>query len=78
MKTTILIVDDDLDVRQSIMDVFDDEGYEVLGAGGGQEALKLVNQENIDLIFLDIWMPDLDGFSLGHAGEIGKFIYQFF
>ena len=61
MKTTILIVDDDLDVRQSIMDVFDDEGYEVLGAGGGQEALNLVNQENIDLIFLDIWMPDLDG-----------------
>jgi two-component system nitrogen regulation response regulator NtrX len=61
MKTTIMIVDDDLDVRQSIMDVFGDEGYEVFGAAGGQDALKIVNQENIGLIFLDIWMPDLDG-----------------
>jgi len=53
MKTSILIVDDDLDVRQSIMDVFSDEGYEVFGAAGGREALTMVNQENIDLIFIN-------------------------
>ncbi|MBN2888724.1 MAG: sigma-54-dependent Fis family transcriptional regulator [Deltaproteobacteria bacterium] len=61
MKTTIMIVDDEPDIRQSLMDVFTDEGYEVIGAENGQEALQLAAQENPDLVFLDIWMPELDG-----------------
>ena len=61
MKTSILIVDDEPDIRQSLIDAFTDEGYEAEGAADGQEALRIIAQETPDLVFLDIWMPDLDG-----------------
>lgn len=56
----ILIVDDELSVRESMRMIFKNE-YEVLMAGNGKLALKIVNEHTPDLVFLDIIMPGEDG-----------------
>ena len=57
----ILIVDDEPAIQSSLRGVFEDEGYRVTTAGSGAEALGRVTEELPDLIFLDIWMPGVDG-----------------
>ncbi len=61
MSFLVLIVDDEEGIRRSLGDILEDEGYEVLAAETGREALSLAREENPDLVFLDIWLPDLDG-----------------
>ena len=56
----ILIVDDELSVRESMRMIFKNE-YEVLMAGNGKLALKIINEQPPDLVFLDIIMPGEDG-----------------
>lgn len=58
---SLLIVDDQQGVRRLLYEAFNDEGYNVRMAGGGQEALRLVSQEMPDLILLDIKMPVMNG-----------------
>jgi len=60
----ILVVDDDLGVCQSVRDLLLQEGCEVLTAGGGLEALKILDRTKVDLIISDVVMPDLDGYDL--------------
>ena len=60
----ILVVDDEADIRETISEILTDEGYEVLVAGDGAEARGLARSERLDLVFLDIWMPDVDGITL--------------
>jgi two-component system, NtrC family, nitrogen regulation response regulator NtrX len=57
----ILIVDDEPAIQKALRDVLEDEGYRVSVAGGGADALKAVADEAPDLVFLDIWMPRMDG-----------------
>ena len=57
----ILIVDDEPALQTALRDVLEDEGYRVSVAGGGADALKAVADEAPDLVFLDIWMPRMDG-----------------
>lgn len=64
MNLKILIVDDEKLIREVIKEYCENESYEVLEASNGEEALKIINEETIDLIVLDIMMPKLDGFSL--------------
>ncbi|MBN2809325.1 MAG: sigma-54-dependent Fis family transcriptional regulator [Deltaproteobacteria bacterium] len=64
MKKTILIIDDEPDIRQSMSDIFRDEGYNVIAAEDGSQALSLLEKETPDLMFLDIWLPDSDGLKL--------------
>ena len=64
MKKTILIIDDEPDILQSMSDIFSDEGYNVITAEDGNEALSQLEKETPDLIFLDIWLPDSDGLKL--------------
>jgi len=63
-KIKILIIDDEKDIRDSLKDILIDEGYEILLASNATEAKKIKASGKIDLILLDIWMPDIDGLSL--------------
>lgn len=58
---SLLIVDDQPGVRRLLYEAFNDEGYRVRMAGGGQEALKMVSQQIPDIILLDIRMPVMNG-----------------
>jgi len=62
--TNILIVDDEKDIRDSLGDILADEGFNVFLAKNASVAVKYKEKQKIDLILLDIWMPDIDGISL--------------
>ncbi len=57
----VLVVDDEEGIRESLSGIFQDEGCEVLTSGSGEEAIEIVNEQNPRLIFLDIWLPGIDG-----------------
>ena len=57
----ILIVDDENDIAELISDILEDEGYETVIANDGKTAIKLVKEENFDLVLLDVMMPDISG-----------------
>jgi DNA-binding response OmpR family regulator len=63
MGQTILIVDDHANVRTLIKDYLSELGYRALTARDGAEALAVVGREPVDLILLDVMMPNLDGFA---------------
>jgi two-component system nitrogen regulation response regulator NtrX len=58
---TILIVDDEESIRQSLAGILGDEGYEVAAAASGREALEMLSAAQPALALLDIAMPDMDG-----------------
>ncbi len=60
----ILVVDDEPDIRDSVKDILEDEGYGVGLAESGEAARAALRERRPDLILLDIWMPDIDGISL--------------
>lgn len=57
----ILVVDDDRDIRNMIKIYLQNENFSVILAGNGKEALKILEETRIDLIVLDIMMPEMDG-----------------
>jgi two-component system nitrogen regulation response regulator NtrX len=57
----ILIVDDEPAIRATLRGVLEDEGYRVTAVASGADALAAVADDGHDLVFLDIWMPGLDG-----------------
>jgi len=61
MHHTILIIDDEKDIRTALTGILEDEGYQVLSAESGAEGIECARQELPDLILLDIWMPGMDG-----------------
>ena len=63
MAYRILVADDEADIVRLLQDLFTRQGYQVLAACGGKEALELCSQKP-DLILLDVNMPDMDGFTL--------------
>ena len=58
---TVLIVDDEPSLRQLYRDEFEREGYTVLTAGDGQEAVRVAETAELDVCVLDIAMPGMDG-----------------
>lgn len=60
-RIKILVVDDELIVRESLIGWLKKTGYEVAGAEGGARAIEMLSERDYDLIFLDIKMPDMSG-----------------
>ena len=61
MKPSILIVDDDEVMQQTLSDVLKKKGYEIFSVGGGNGALSIIKKNIIDLVLLDMRLPDVDG-----------------
>ena len=59
----IMVVDDDRNTRRLFQAVLEAEGYRVLSAGDGQEALTLLEKHYVDLVGLDVMMPNMDGYT---------------
>ncbi len=58
---TVLIIDDEESIRESLIGILKDEGFRPLYAQNGEEGLAMAREEDPDLILLDIWMPGIDG-----------------
>ncbi len=63
----ILVVDDEPDIRESVRDILEDEGYSVALAEHAAAAQTALKARRADLILLDVWMPDMDGLALLRA-----------
>ena len=61
MKPSILIVDDDEVMQQTLSDVLKKRGYEIFSVGSGNGALSVIKKNIIDLVLLDMRLPDVDG-----------------
>lgn len=61
MKPSILIVDDDEVMQQTLSDVLKKKGYEIFSVGAGNGALSIIKKNIIDLVLLDMRLPDVDG-----------------
>ena len=71
----ILVVDDEIGIRELLSEILADEGHQVMLAESAGEARKLRERARPDLVLLDIWMPDTDGISLlkewAATGQLG-------
>jgi DNA-binding NtrC family response regulator len=63
-KGYVLVVDDEPDIRSTVKDILDDEGYQVDTAENAEETRRRLRDRRPEAVLLDIWMPDLDGLSL--------------
>ena len=63
-KKRILVVDDEAKIRSLIRKYAEFEGYSVVEAANGMDALDLIRDQDFDVVILDVMMPELDGFSV--------------
>ena len=61
---TVLVVDDEANLRKTLLAVLQRSGYQAIPADNAREALEQLNKKRVDLIILDLQLPDLDGLSL--------------
>ncbi len=68
---TILIVDDEAEIRSALQGVLEDEGYKTLLANSGEECLETLRRKPVDIVLLDVWLPGMDGLeALQRIGEM--------
>ncbi|GAU09791.1 sigma-54-dependent transcriptional regulator [Desulfoplanes formicivorans] len=75
MNETILIIDDEEDIRFSLRGILEDEGYQVVDAEDGEVGLQVFGEAEPSLVFLDIWLPGKDGLTVletmqAQAGDV--------
>ncbi len=63
-KNSILVVDDELLIRDLLYDFFQDQGWEISIASDGKKAMEILKSKDIDLLLTDIKMPEMDGLEL--------------
>jgi two-component system alkaline phosphatase synthesis response regulator PhoP len=63
-QKTILIADDNENIRDALTYLLEDEGYELLLAKDGADALRKVRERKPDILFLDIMMPEMNGYDV--------------
>ncbi len=61
MSSTVLIIDDEASIRDSLSGILSDEGFHPLTAGTAEEGLEILDGREVNLVLLDIWMPGMDG-----------------
>lgn len=67
MVVIVLVVDDETDIRQALAEVLTYEGFQVVDAGDGQEALDKARQYRPELVLLDLMMPRMNGWEFRRA-----------
>ncbi len=68
-QRTVLIVDDEAEIRETLVEILEGDGHRVVTVASGREALEQMNAEHYDVIVTDIRMPDLDGHAFYRAIE---------
>ena len=63
MTTTVLVVEDDEEVRESYVTVLEQEGFDVIAVSDGEQGLLAAAARRPDVILLDLMMPEMDGFT---------------
>jgi CheY-like chemotaxis protein len=63
-RITVLVVDDEPEIREIAEAILSMAGYRVLTAANGQEAIQIIAAKPVDLLFTDIRLPGMDGFDL--------------
>ncbi|MDI6736280.1 MAG: sigma 54-interacting transcriptional regulator [bacterium] len=64
MQSKVLVVDDERGIRESLAMILEDDGYIVVSARDGEEALQKIKELKIDLVILDVWLPKIKGTEL--------------
>ena len=68
----VLVCDDEKDIVSALQIYLKSEGYQVFSAYNGKEALKIINREDIQLVLMDIMMPEMDGLTVGADDYVTK------
>src|SRR5689334_21888645 len=58
---SVLVVDDEREIRESLRGILEEEGYKVLLAESGETCLDLLKKRTCEVVLLDIWLPGMDG-----------------
>jgi two-component system cell cycle response regulator CpdR len=69
LALTVLFAEDETSIRDSVAQLLSMNGFRVLKAEDGYEALRLLTQENVDVLFTDIVMPGMDGVELARKAK---------
>jgi len=67
---TILFVEDEVALRELVMHLLSEEGFVVLTAADGHEALRILAERHVDVLFTDIVMPGISGFQLASQAKL--------